>query len=70
MTEPPDGSPRSDGLNPALRKRTDETHDTAHRTPPPADSASVQRAEGRAWPVVWAVVTIVGIIIALWVLFF
>ena len=69
MSEPPKGSGREPGLNPSLRQRSEETHDTRHRTPPPADSTSVQREEGRHWPVVWAVATIAGIAIGVWLIF-
>jgi hypothetical protein len=65
----PEGRPQNDpGLNPALKRRTDETHDTTRRTPAPAESASVQREEGRWWPYVWAAVVIVGILITIWLL--
>lgn len=56
------------GLNPTLKRRTDATHDTTRRTPAPADSASVQREEGRWWPLVWAAVVIVGVLITIWLL--
>lgn len=63
------GGPENDpGLNPALKRRTDETHDTKRRTPAPAESASVQRDEGRWWPFAWATVVIVGILITIWLL--
>ncbi len=55
-------------LNPALKRRTDETHDTNRRTPAPVDSASVQREEGRWWPAVWAAVVIVGVLITIYLL--
>jgi hypothetical protein len=57
-------------LNPALRKRTESTHDTTHHTPAPVESASVQREEGRPWPWIWLVVTIVSVIIAIYLIFF
>lgn len=63
-------SPRHDpALNPALRSRTDATHDTTSSSPAPADSASVQREEGRAWPLIWMVVVLLGVILAAWLLF-
>jgi hypothetical protein len=57
-------------LNPALRERREETYDTTHPTPPPADSASVQRDESGPWPVIWLVVTIVCVAIAVYLVFF
>lgn len=69
MSETP-RKPPEPGLNPALRQRTEEAHDTDHRTPAPADSASVQNDEGRAWPMAWLVVTLVCVIIGIWLIFF
>jgi len=69
MTEIPK-SPQEVGLNPALRPRTEEAHDTDRRTPAPADSASVQHEEGRAWPIMWLIVTVACIIIGAWLIFF
>ena len=65
--EPPAPEP---GLNPSLRQRTEQSHDTGHVTPPPADSASVQHEEGRAWPMVWLVVTLACVAIAVYLIFF
>ena len=63
--------PEGTGLNPALRIRTDTTHDTSESTRPPADTASVHRGEeGRGWPIVWMVVTILCVLLALWIFFF
>lgn len=70
MSENPD-SPRPDpGLNPALRNRTDQTHDTTVSSLAPADTASIQKQEDRAWPFIWAVVTLGCIAIAVWLLVF
>ena len=68
MTEPPQ---RPDPeLNPALRQLREQTHDTAHSTPPPVESTSVQRHEGVAWPAIWVIVTIVCVAIAVYLIFF
>jgi hypothetical protein len=56
-------------LNPSLRSRTDTSHPTDGSDPAPADSASVQREEGRSWPWIWAVATIVGLVIVVWLVF-
>jgi hypothetical protein len=66
MTE----APKDPDLNPALRQRREEAHDTTHSTPPPAESASVQHDEGRAWPTVWLVVTLLCVLIAIYLIFF
>jgi hypothetical protein len=57
------------GLNPALRQRRETLHD-AEPTPPPAESASVQKEEGRAWPAIWLVVTVLCAVIAIFLIFF
>jgi hypothetical protein len=57
-------------LNPALRQRREEAYDTTHSTPPPADSASVQREEGVAWPAIWLVVTLLCVGIAVYLIVF
>jgi hypothetical protein len=53
-------------LNPALKKRTEETHDTSKSSLAPVATASVQREEGKAWPMIWLVVTIVCVLIAIY----
>ena len=70
MSDKREGQSAETGLNPALKTRTDKTHDTTTSTPPPAESASVQRQEGRGWPMIWLVVTILCAVLALWILFF
>lgn len=70
MNDKPDGRSAERGLNPALKTRTDTTHDTTSPTRAPADSASVQHEEGRGWPMIWLVVTVVCAVLALWILFF
>ena len=69
MSEPPKKSDPGPGLNPGLRRRTEDVYDTRHRTPPPAESASVQHDEGRAWPMVWLIVMLVGVAIGIWLIF-
>lgn len=55
-------------LNPSLTRRTETTHDTTKTSPAPADSASVQRDEGRAWPMIWLIVTLLSIAIAIYLI--
>ena len=57
-------------LNPKLKSVENASRDTERRTPPPAESASVQREEGRGWPVAWMVVFVVCVVIAVYLLFF
>jgi hypothetical protein len=69
MSDNPDGRQGPDGLNPALKTRPDASHDTSESSRPPAETASVQREEGRGWPIVWMVVAVLGALIAVWILF-
>jgi hypothetical protein len=55
-------------LNPGLRSHLDDTHDTAHSSLPPAESASVQRAEGEGWPMVWMIAFGVSVAAAIYIL--
>lgn len=69
MSDRPD--PEKDrNLNPNLKSVENTSRDSDRRTPPPADSASVQREEGRGWPVAWMVVVVVCVVIAVYLLFF
>jgi hypothetical protein len=65
---PDPGPPPRQGaeLNPALKKRIEETHDTSKSSLAPVATASVQREEGKAWPMIWLVVTIVCVLIAIY----
>lgn len=55
-------------LNPALKSRTERTYDTTSTTPTPFDSASAKEGQGEGWPIVWAVVTLLGIGLAVYFL--
>lgn len=57
------------GLNPKLKSVENNSRDTETPTPPPADSASVQHEEGRAWPMIWVVVTVICVVIGAYLLF-
>lgn len=41
---------------------------TTTTSPAPADSASVQRDEGRAWPMIWLIVTLLSVAIAIYLI--
>jgi hypothetical protein len=69
MSDKPEGPGQPAGLNPALKSRTETTHHTERSSPSPAESASVQHDEGRVWPIIWLVVTIVGFAIVLYLIF-
>lgn len=70
MAENEQHPPKGNGLNPALKMRTDNIFDTTHPTPAPVESASVQREEGKAWPAVWLIATLVCTAIAIYLIFF
>lgn len=69
MMSTPEAPHPNSGLNPELRSRTDQTHDTTVSSAAPADTASVQHQEDRTWPVIWALVTLGGVAFAVWILF-
>lgn len=52
---PPGGAP----LNPALKPRTDLSHDTERVTPAPIDTASSRVGGGEGWPWIWLAVVVV-----------
>lgn len=56
-------------LNPALKQTTEYTHDTTKSSIAPVDSASVQRDEGKAWPMIWLLATAVCVLIAVYLIF-
>lgn len=68
MTQADDEN-RQQGLNPALKQRTETSHNTETSSRPPLETASVQREEGRAWPMIWLVVAIIGVVILLYLSF-
>ncbi|MFC0199577.1 hypothetical protein [Paracoccus rhizosphaerae] len=66
MTADNDGR---DGLNPALKSELETAHDNRISSAAPIETASVQRDEGRSWPIVWAVVVILSALLVLWLIF-
>lgn len=69
MAEPTKRPDSSHDLNPSLSKRRETTYDTEHSTPAPAESASVKREEGKAWPAIWLIVMIVCVLIGVYLIF-
>lgn len=63
------GNGQNPGLNPDLKSRTNTSRDTENPSRPPADSASVQREEGRGWPAIWLIVTVVCVAVAAYLIF-
>lgn len=64
LARPPhaaDGAP----LNPALKQVHDASYGPDQSGTDPMASVSVKKNEGTAWPMIWAVTTIVCVIIAI-----
>ncbi len=69
MNDDPKTKEDRPGLNESLREKNDTSRDTSRRTPSPADSASVQHEEGRAWVWIWAVAGIIGVLVLIYLFF-
>lgn len=67
--KPPHGSDNAT-LNPALKQVHDATYGPDQSGTNPMDKVSVQKEEGAAWPMIWAVVTIACVIITIALVFF
>lgn len=59
---------RDSPLNPALKSETETVYPTKHRSPSPYDSTSTKVNQGEGWPVIWLIVTLVGIALAIYFL--
>jgi hypothetical protein len=68
MPDAPEPDARRPELNPSLRQRREILHDTRRSSPPPVDTTSVQRDEGRVWPLIWLIVFLVCVAIAIYLL--
>ena len=55
-------------LNPSLKSETETVYETEVSSPAPIDSTSAQENEGEGWPLIWLVVTIVGVALAIYFL--
>ena len=67
MSDTPNASDRNAPLNPALKSRKETTHDTTSSAAP-VDTVSVKRQEGRAWPMIWLIVTLLCVAIAIYLI--
>ena len=68
MNEQPKDDSQDVPLNPALKSETETIYPTEESSPAPIDTTSAKENEGERWPVIWLVVTIVGIALAIWFL--
>ncbi len=66
MSDPTRDQPKEAPLNPALKTTTETVYDTKNPSPPPIDTTSAREGEGEGWPVVWLVVTVIGVILAIY----
>ena len=66
MSDPQRDQPTDAPLNPALKSTTETVYDTRSTTPAPFDTASAKEGEGEGWPVVWLVVTVIGVALAVY----
>ncbi len=68
MGDPSNGTPEEVPLNPALKRGTETVYDTRRVTPPPVATVSAREGEGEGWPVIWLVVTVVGVALAIYLI--
>jgi len=68
MSDPQRDDSTDAPLNPALKSRTETVYDTTSTTPAPYDTASAKEGEGEGWPIVWLVVTVIGVALAIYFL--
>jgi hypothetical protein len=68
MSDPSRDRPEESPLNPALKTTTETVYDTKHPSPPPIDTASAHEGEGEGWPVVWLIVTVLGVALAIFLM--
>lgn len=71
-TRPPADPAReseSASLNPSLKRAHDETYGPDQQGTDPLETISVKKDEGTAWPIIWASVTIICVLIALVLIF-
>lgn len=58
-----------EGLNPALKSEVETQYDSEVSSAAPIETTSVQREEGRSWPIIWAVAVILLLLLTLWLMF-
>lgn len=61
---PPVRDPKDPSINPAMHAQIDKSHGTEFSGTDPMDTVSVKDPdEGRSWPLIWAVVVVVSILV-------
>jgi hypothetical protein len=69
MTDQSKDERRDAPLNPALKSETETVYPTKESSPAPIDTTSAREDQGEGWPVVWLIVTVLGIALAIYFLF-
>lgn len=68
MSDPTRDQAEEAPLNPALKSTRETVHDTRNPSPPPIDTTSSVEGEGEGWPIVWLVVTVLGVLLAIYLM--
>jgi hypothetical protein len=68
MSDPSRDRPEQAPLNPALKSTTETVYDTRSPSPPPIDTTSAREGEGETWPIIWLVVTVLGVAFAIYLM--
>ena len=64
MNEQSRDEPRDAPLNPALKSETETVYPTKESSRAPFETTSAKEKEGEGWPVIWLIVTVVGVALA------
>ena len=68
MSDQSRDKPRDAPLNPALKSAKETVYETKVASAAPIETTSARENEGEGWPVIWLVVTVVGIALAIYFL--
>ena len=68
MNDPTRDRPEEAPLNPALKSTSETVYDTSHPSPPPIETTSAHEGEGEGWPIVWLIVTVLGVALAIFLM--
>ena len=67
MIDPKD-EPQNVPLNPALKSEAETVYETKVSSPAPIETTSAKENEGETWPIVWLLVTFLGLALAVYFL--
>lgn len=68
MNKKPREEPRGAPLNPALKSEIETVYQTKVSSRAPFETTSAKENEGAGWPVIWVIVTVVGVVLAIYFL--